>query len=454
MSAPPTSRGAPVTDKRQLVEYLEEGCKAPEDWRLGTEHEKLLFHTDTLRRVPYEGERGIGQLLTGLQRFGWDAVLEEGLPIALSRGAASITLEPGGQFELSGAPLRTLHETFEETAQHLTEVRTVAGELGIGMLGLAFDPTSTVSEVPIMPKGRYGIMRSYMPKKGRRGLDMMLRTTTVQVNVDFSSEADMVRKMRVSMALQPVATALFANSPFMEGRPSGYLSLRSQTWTDTDPDRSGMIPFVFEEGFGFERYVDWLLDVPMYFIFRDGRYVDASGQSFRDFMNGRLPAAPGEVPGMGDWSDHLTTAFPEVRLKRFLEMRGADSGLAGAILALPAFWVGLLYDATSLSDASDLVREWSVPEMLRLRDAVPAEGLGAVIAGRPLRDWARELLEISAAGLARRGERNGEGQDERRYLAYAQEVADSGFSQAERLLKRYEGEWNGSVKAAFTELTY
>ncbi|HTW52043.1 MAG TPA: glutamate--cysteine ligase, partial [Stellaceae bacterium] len=319
MSAPPKTPGVPITDRRQLVEFHENGNKPPAAWRVGTEHEKFVFRHKDLRRAPYEGPDGIGALLQGLLRFGWEPVREAGNIIALENDArCSITLEPGGQFELSGAPLETIHQTCDEVHEHLRQVREVCDELGLGMLGLGFDPTSRREDVGWMPKGRYRIMGAYMPKKGRMGLDMMLRTCTVQANLDYQSEADMVKKFRVSLALQPVATALFANSPFTEGKPNGYQSYRSLVWTDTDPDRCGTLPFVFEGGFGFERYVDYMLDVPMYFVYRDGQYIDASGQSFRDFLAGRLPALPGEIPTVTDWNDHITTAFPEVRLKSFL----------------------------------------------------------------------------------------------------------------------------------------
>ncbi|HMK66993.1 MAG TPA: glutamate--cysteine ligase, partial [Stellaceae bacterium] len=326
MSGPNQNVGAVISDRRQLVEYIEAGSKPPERWRIGTEHEKFVFRLSDLRRVPYEGPGGIRALLEGLRRFGWEPVLENGNPIALSNGSYSISLEPGGQFELSGAPLETLHQTCAEVNEHLDQVRTVCHELKLGMMGLGFDPKWGRADVPWMPKGRYAIMRRYMPTKGSLGLDMMLRTCTVQVNLDFASEADMVGKFRVGLALQPVAVALFANSPFVEGRPTGFVSFRSHVWTDTDPDRCGMLPFVFEKGFGFERYVDYMLDVPMYFVYRDGRYIDVAGQSFRDFLAGKLPGLPGERPRINDWSDHLTTAFPEVRMKRILEMRGADGG--------------------------------------------------------------------------------------------------------------------------------
>jgi glutamate--cysteine ligase len=350
MSAPPQSKGTPIADKRQLVSYLEAGCmeagcKPPEAWRIGTEHEKFAYTREDLRPLPYEGERSIRALLEGLvARFGWEPMFEAGKPIALTKDGCSVTLEPGGQFELSGAPLETLHETCDEVNTHLSQVKEIAEPLDIGLVGLGFLPKWRREDITWMPKGRYKIMRAYMPTKGNLGLDMMLRTCTVQVNLDFESEADMVAKFRTGLALQPIATGLFANSPFTEGKPNGFMSYRSHIWTDADPDRCGILPFVFEDAMGFERYAEHVLDVPMYFVYRNGQYLDASGQSFRDFLEGRLPALPGELPTTSDWADHLSTLFPEVRLKHFLEMRGADGGPGRNICALPAFWVGLLYD--------------------------------------------------------------------------------------------------------------
>ena len=361
MSSPSSVAESPVTDRRELVEYIAGGARPdPADWRIGTEHEKFGFRLDDLRPPTFDGERGIEALLTGMQRFGWDPVQEsvDGMPartIALLRDGASVTLEPAGQLELSGAQLETIHQTCCEVERHLKEVRSVADELDLGFLGMGFQPKWRRDEMPWMPKGRYRIMRDYMPKVGSLGLDMMTRTCTVQVNLDFGSEADMVKKFRVSLALQPVATALFADSPFTEGKPNGYLSYRSHIWTDTDPGRTGMLDFVFEDGFGYERYVDYLLDVPMYFSYREGKYIDLSGRSFRGFMDGKLDALPGARPTLRDWSDHMTTAFPEVRLKKYLEMRGADGGPWNRLCALPAFWVGLLYDDASLDAAWDLV---------------------------------------------------------------------------------------------------
>ncbi|RZJ37742.1 MAG: glutamate--cysteine ligase, partial [Brevundimonas sp.] len=338
---------APLT-RTVLIEAMSKGAKPKDQWRIGAEHEKFGFDKTTLARPGYEGPNGIKAMLEGLQRFGWSPVEENGFLIGLERRnnegfIASVSLEPGGQFELSGAPLLTIHDICNETGQHLMEVKQVADQIGVGFLGAGFDPLWTREQVPVMPKGRYDIMRAYMPKVGTLGLDMMLRTCTIQANLDFDSEADMVAKFRTSLALQPIATALFACSPFTEGRPNGFLSARANVWTDTDADRTGMLGFVFEDGFGFERYADYALDTPMYFAKRDGRYVDASGQSFRDFQAGKLPALPGQFPTIKDWNDHLTTLFPEVRLKAYLEMRGADGGPWSRICALPALWAGILY---------------------------------------------------------------------------------------------------------------
>ncbi len=455
MTTTPSAPGLPITDKRQLVEYLEAGSKPRAAWRIGTEHEKFVFRRADLRRVPYDGPDGIAALLSGMTRFGWKPVLEAGNIIALTNDSrCAITLEPGGQFELSGAPLETVHQTCGEVHEHLRQVRELCGELGLGMIGLGFDPKWRREDIPWMPKGRYRIMRDYMPKKGRRGLDMMLRTCTVQVNLDYASERDMVRKFRASLALQSVAVALFANSPFVEGRLSGTLSERSLVWTDTDPDRCGTLPFVFDEGFGFERYVDYMLDVPMYFVYRDGRYIDASGQSFRDFMAGRLPALPGEFPRPGDWTDHLTTAFPEVRLKTYLEIRGADGGPWRRLCALPALWVGLLYDETALDAACDLVADWTAAEREAMRCEVPRRGLSTPLRTRTLREVALEMVEIARGGLERRARRDAAGADETCFLDPLLAIAQSGRTPAEDLIAEYRTRWQGSVDPAFVEHAY
>ena len=454
MTATPSSPGAPVENRRQLVEYLEAGCKPASAWRIGTEHEKFVFRLDTLRPVPYDGPGGIAALLDRMTRFGWRPVTENGNVIALTDGACAISLEPAGQLELSGAPLETIHGTCDEVHEHLAQVKEVAGELGVGLIGLGFHPKWKREDFPWMPKGRYGIMREYMPKKGSLGLDMMLRTCTVQVNLDFDSEADMVKKFRVGLALQPVATALFADSPFVEGRPTGYLSYRSHVWEDTDPDRSGILPFVFEDGMGFERYVDYALDVPMYFVYRDGRYIDASGQSFHDFLEGRLPALPGEKPTLSDFSDHLTTIFPEVRLKRYLEMRGADGGPWRRLCALPAFWVGLLYDEDALEGAWRLVEDWSADEHAMLRREVPKTALRTELRRRTVGDVALDALELARDGLRARNRLDRAGNNETGFLAELDEIARSGASAAERKLARFYGPWRQDIDRVFDEFAY
>ncbi|MEM7444658.1 MAG: glutamate--cysteine ligase [Pseudomonadota bacterium] len=454
MSGPETSAAPPITEKRQLVEWLEQGIKPRSDWRIGTEHEKFIYHLKNLSPVTYEEPDGVGSLLERLQSFGWRPVREGQTTIGLvDDTGASVSLEPGGQIELSGAALTTIHQTCDEVHEHLRQVKEINVELGLGMIGLGFHPFWRREEVPWMPKGRYGIMSSYMPKRGSLGLDMMLRTCTIQTNLDFDSEADMVKKFRVSLALQPVATALFANSPFTEGQPNGFQSYRSHIWTDTDPDRTGDLPFVFDEGFGFEQYVDYLLDVPMYFVYRDG-YVDASGQGFRDFMNGTLPALPGEAPTMADWADHATVVFPEVRLKRYLEMRGADGGPWRRICALPAFWVGLLYDTTALDAAWDLVKGWSAEERATLRAEVPKHGLQTPLGTGTVGDLAAQLLEIAEAGLVSRDHRDGFGETEAHFLNSLKTVLDTGETQAQELLRRYRDEWDGSVLPIFEHYAY
>jgi glutamate--cysteine ligase len=454
MAAPPGSSGPPITDKRQLVEYHASGCKPPEAWRVGTEHEKFVFRRGDHSRVPYEGPDGIGALLEGLLRFGWRPVVEEGNIIALENDArCSITLEPGGQFELSGAPLETVHQTCDEVHEHLRQVREVCDEVGLGMIGLGFDPKSRREDVGWMPKGRYRIMRDYMPKVGKYGLDMMLRTCTVQSNLDYQSEADMIEKFRVSLALQPVAAALFANSPFTEGKPNGFQSYRSFVWTDLDPDRCGMLPFVFDKGFGFERYVDYLLDVPMYFVYRDGHYIDASGQSFRDFMAGRLPALPGEAPGLGDWVNHSTTAFPEVRLKTFLEMRGADGGPWRRLCALSALWVGVLYDQEALDGAADLVADWTEAERQAMRGEIPRQGLATPFRGGTVRDLAFKMLDLAHGGLHRRARRDSAGEDETHFLDTLFSIASAG-SPASEMLRDYETRWGGDIERVYDEYSY
>jgi glutamate--cysteine ligase len=445
-----------VETREELVAYLESGCKPEANWMLGTEHEKFGYTLNDLRPLPYSGKSGINAILTGLaDEFDWRPVMENGLPIALlDDTGASITLEPGGQLELSGALLDNIHQTCTEVNTHLKQVRAVSEPLGAAFLGMGFQPKWRLEDMEWMPKARYRIMREYMNKVGTLGQDMMARTCTVQVNLDFSSEADMVQKFRTSLALQPVATALFANSPFTDGKPNGYLSYRSHVWEDTDPDRTGMLPFVFDGDMGFEKYTDYMLNVPMYFVYRDGEYINATGQSFRDFLKGKLPALPGEQPTLKDWEDHLTTAFPEVRLKRFLEMRGADGGPWARLCALPAIWAGLLYHQSSLDAAWDIARDWSMEERIKLREEVPRHGLQATIRGRTVRDIAFEVIELASAGLAARGRLNAAGDNETGFLEPLQVVAESGVTPAERKLKRYHGEWGGSVDPVFAECSY
>ena len=449
------SSAQPITDKREFVRHLEEGCKPQEDWRIGTEHEKFAYRLEDFRPLEYEGERGIKALLEGLVRFGWTPVYEKGNIIALTmEDGCSVTLEPAGQVELSGATLKNIHQTCREVNQHLKQVKEVAGAMNVGFLGLGYNPKWSLADMPWMPKGRYKIMRDYMPKVGTMGLEMMQATCTVQVNLDFDSEATMVEMFRIGLALQPVATALWANSPFKLGKPNGFLSYRSHIWTDTDADRCGTLPFVFEDGFGFERYVDYLLDVPMYFVYRDGTYIDASGQSFRDFMAGKLPALPGEYPTMDDWKDQLTVAFPEVRLKRFLEMRGADGGPWNRLCALPAFWVGLLYDADSRHAAWDLIKDWSAEEHAILRRDVPKTALKTPFRKGTVGDIALDVLDLARDGLKRRCETDGAGMNETSFLNPLFRIAESGRTPAEELLSAYQHRWEQSVDPVFEEYAY
>jgi glutamate--cysteine ligase len=447
----------PIETRAELVAWFEAGSKPKPQFRIGTEHEKFAFMVDGHRPVPYAGRHGIRSLLEGMQHLlGWEPIIEDGNIIGLFdvTGGGAISLEPGGQFELSGAPVETVHQTATELMAHLAQVREVARPLGIGFLGLGMAPSWSRAEIPMMPKGRYRIMTGYMPKVGKLGLDMMYRTCTVQTNLDFSSEADMVKKLRVSLALQPVATAMFANSPFTEGKPNGFLSFRSEIWRDTDADRSGMLPWAFEPGMGFERWVDYALDVPMYFLKRGDRYIDVSGQSFRDLLAGRLPGLPGEKATISDWANHISTIFPEVRLKRYLEMRGADGGPWPRLPALPAYWVGLLYDDDALDAAWDLVKDWTAEERQALRDAVPTQGFKVTIRGRPLLDLARTTLRIAEHGLRRRNRLDRNGRDETRYLRPIQELVARDITPAEELLEKYHGPWGGSVDPVFAEYAY
>jgi len=449
------SASPPIHSRADLLSVFEKGEKPIADWRIGTEHEKFVYRTSDHRAPSYDEPGGIRDLLHGLTEFGWRPVEEGGNVIALTGPDGTISLEPAGQLELSGAPLENIHESCAESGRHLQQVKAVGEKLGLGFLGLGMWPDKARSDLPVMPKGRYAIMMRHMPRVGTLGLDMMLRTCTIQTNLDYSSEADMVKKFRVGLALQPVATALFANSPFTEGKPNGFKSFRSHIWEDTDPHRTGMLPFVFEDGFGYERYCDYALDVPMYFVFRDGKYIDAAGMSFRDFIDGKLPALPGEKPTMADWTDHLSTAFPEVRLKSFLEMRGADGGRWGRICALPALWVGLLYDDVALDAAWDLAKDWSMEEREAMRHSVPHDALDAPApGGRTVGELSVEVLEIAASGLSRRARFNSSGDNEGGFLDPLRDVVATGKTFADRLLERYHGEWNGDVSRVYAEFSF
>ena len=447
----------PVEGRDALVAYLEGGEKPSSAFRIGTEHEKFPFTLNGHAPVPYAGPGGIEQLLRGMEGLlGWDPILDEGRIIGLAdpTGGGAISLEPGGQFELSGAPLDNLHQTCSEVHAHLAQLREIAEPLGVGFLGLGMSPVWTLDETPRMPKSRYAIMTNYMPKVGTRGLDMMYRTATIQVNLDFASEADMVRKMRVGLALQPVATALFANSPFNDGKPNGLQSARGHIWLDTDNDRSGGLPEAFEPGFGYEAYVDWALDVPMYFIKRGATYHDVAGSSFRDLMAGTHPALPGEKATLSDWTNHLSTLFPDARLKRYIEMRGADGGPWARICALPALWVGLMYDEGALAEAEALAMDMSAEERLHLRERVPEHGLQTPWRGGTVRDLARELVALATRGLAARARTNDTGNDETIFLAALQEVVDTGRTPADILLEHYKGDWGGNLDRIFTKFAY
>lgn len=453
----PQSGGGPIEHRDQLTEYLASGCKPESDWRIGTEHEKFGYCKDSLKPLPYDGERSIRMVLEGLRdRYGWQPVLEGDKLIGLTLNGANVSLEPGGQLELSGAPLDSIHQTCDEVNEHLREVKSIADAVGVGFIGLGAAPVWTHDEMPLMPKGRYRLMDGYMQKVGTHGTQMMRRTCTVQVNLDFSSEADMVQKLRVSLALQSVATALFANSPFFEGKENGHKSWRSRIWRDLDPSRTGTLPFAFEDGMGFERYVDYALDVPMYFVYRDGKYINALGQSFRDFLKGQLPALPGEVPTLSDWADHLTTIFPEARLKKYLEMRGADGGQWRRLCALPAFWVGLLYNQSSLDAAWDLCKSWDAETREALRKAASIDGLQAETHGVKMLDLARELVTIAEGGLKARARPGAGGliPDETHFLNALKESVETGMVPADELLAHYRGDWQGDLSRIYADYSY
>ena len=444
-----------ITSKQQLIDYIASGEKPKEQWTIGTEHEKFVYCIDSGKPVSYEGERSIRAILEALRdEFDWEPMMEGENIIGLKKDGQSVTLEPGGQLELSGAMVKTLHQTCAESTSHLRQAQAVSETLGINYIGMGFNANTKREDVPIMPKGRYNIMRDYMPKKGNLGLDMMLRTCTIQVNLDYSSEADMVKKFRVSLALQPLATAIFAASPFTEGKPNGFQSYRSHIWTDTDPDRCGILPFVFEDGMGYEAYVDHVLNVPMYFVNLGDTYHDVSGKSFKDFMAGNLEGFEGELPTIKDWEDHMSTLFPEVRLKKFLEMRGADGGTWGKICALPALFVGLLYDDQALDEAYEMIKDWTHEEHQSLRDNVPRDALNVLFREGTVQDLAKRMLEISSGGLERRAQLNNAGEDERVFLKSLIETAESGKTTAQRMLDCYNGPWKGDISQIFKDCSF
>ena len=453
----PQSGGGPIERYEQMAEYLASGCKPKEDWRIGTEHEKFGFCKDSLLPLPYDGERSIHAVLSALRdRHDWQELREADQLIGLTKDGANISLEPGGALELSGAPLETIHETCDEVSVHLKEVKDIADEIGVGFIGLGAAPTWMHEEMPLMPKGRYKLMDAYMGKVGTMGRTMMRRTSTVQVNLDYSSEADMIQKLRVGIALQPVAVALFANSPFFEGKPNGHKSWRSRVWRDTDNARAGMIPFIFDDDFGFERWVEYALDVPMYFVYRDGKYIDALGQSFRDFLDGKLPALPGEKPTLSDWADHLTTAFPEARIKKYIEMRGADGGPWRRLCALPAFWVGLCYEQDSLDAAWDLVKDWDAETREALRVTASVDGLRAKVGNIDMHELSKSVLDIAHAGLAKRARPGAGGMipDETHFLNALMESVETKKTPADELMDHYNGAWAGDLNRIFAEFSY
>lgn len=457
MSIPQTTDSTPITSKQDLIQYLEQGCKPTHLHKIGTEHEKFVYDKATLQPIGFSGARSISTILHVLhETYHWLPVFENNVLVGLHKDGANISLEPGGQLELSGAPLDTIHDTCNEVNTHLAEVRQITDTIGAGLIGLGTAPKWQHNDMPVVPKGRYRLMTDYMARVGTMGRDMMYRTCTVQVNLDFSSEADMVKKLRVALALQPVATALYANSPFFSSRNTGYKSWRSVIWQHLDAARTGLLPFVFEDGFGFERWVDYALDVPMYFVYRKGHYIDALGQSFRDFMAGRLPALMGELPVLSDWADHLTTIFPEARIKRFIEMRGADGGAWRRLCALSAFWVGLMYDNSALDAAWDVAKAWDASTRTAWLQAAGKNGLQARVNGVLMRDLARQVLDIANAGLQARGRAGNDGMipDETHFLDTLRESVDSGQVPADEILAHYYGDWQGDLDRLYKEYSY
>ncbi|HBX87346.1 MAG TPA: glutamate--cysteine ligase [Marinilabiliaceae bacterium] len=423
-----------------LSDWFRAGIKPEKDWGIGTEHEQFLLKAGDLTRLRYNSRPGIREILSEGAENGWLPIIEKGNIIALQKDGASITIEPAGQFELSGSKLETVHETYKETIEYTQKLEEMAAGMGFVRLPIGFDPFWRREDLDWMPKERYSYMRAWMPGKGNLGLDMMSRTSSIQVNLDFSSEADMVRKMQVAQAFQPVITALFANSPFTERQPNGYLSYRSHVWDDTDPDRCGFLPFIFDDDFGFERYTQYLLDVPLYFIFRDGVYYPADGMTFRDFMKGKHHFQP----RMADWETHVTTVFPDVRLKRYIELRGADSGSPAMIVALAAFWVGLLYDTQALDAAHSLALHLGIDTIKGLRAEVPVKGLKAESNSVVLHELAAKLLSFAQDGLTRRALKCSI-EPEQKYLEPLNEIVSTGITSAEKWLNLYNNKWNRDI---------
>jgi glutamate--cysteine ligase len=438
-----TNLDAPVASVEELVDFLRRWEKPRDRWRVGTEHEKIGLYEADHAPVPYETERGIGTLLERIAEVdGWGRITEGPNVIALEKDGASITLEPGGQFELSGAPLRTIHETCDEFHRHLDLMKRVSEPLGIVWLGLGMHPIHGVDRIPRMPKERYAIMQSYLPKRGALALDMMFTTATVQANYDFADEADMVAKMRAAMGLTPIVSAMFANSSLSGGKANGFVSRRLHVWQQVDPDRCGLLPLVFEPDFGYRRYVEWALDVPMFFVVRDGEHRPAKGMRFRTFLR---EGGAGTRATLSDFDRHLTTLFPDVRLKHIIEVRGADAVPPGLTCSLPALWKGLLYDDEALAAAWHLVRHSSQEEREVAREDAARRGLGASFAGRSMLDLARELTAIAREGLRRIRHAGRRDPDETPFLDPILDQLESGASPGQVVLDRWEGEWGRSV---------
>lgn len=437
------SLDAVVTRRDPLIAYFATGAKPRSEWRIGTEYEKVAVERKTGRAARYFGRNGIEELLRRLaDRYGWTPRSEGDHVIALQGERATITLEPGAQVELSGEPCESIHCAHAELTEHVSQIVSVGEEIGIAFLGLGMQPLSPVEDIEWVPKARYGIMGPYMQKVGTLGHRMMKQTATVQTNIDFSDERDAMEKMRVTMGLSPILTAMFANSPICDGRLNGYMSFRQHVWTDTDRDRCGLLPFVFSRDAGFEDYADWALGVPMYFIRRDDRFVDLSGLPFREFLK---KGAAGHHATLADWQLHLTTLFPEVRLKTYIEVRSVDSQPPERMLALPALMKGVLYDADCLLGAWDLVKGWSFGERLDLYDASHRDALMARVRGVRLLDLARELCAIARVGLRRQNLRNGRGEDETVYLNGIERQLESGVSPARVIADRWAGEWEERI---------